>query len=297
MISTCKYNHLTWVDLECPTSEEIKSVMTKFLIHPFVAEELLKPTFRPRVDAYKDTLYLILHFPIYNNVNREYRSCEIDFILGKNFLITTHYTTITPLYEIAKIFEAKGMIREKNISKNSGILFFYIIRQLYDFSETQLNLIESKIDFIGERMFEKKSTLYDLVRKISHIKKEILDFKRIIHFHKEIFYSLEAVAPKFFGEDFIYYLNNINGEYQKLWNVMENHIETIIALQNTLDSLLMHRSNDVMKILTMMALFTFPLTVIIGLFGIDTKILPLVIIIMVVVATGMLSYFKYKKWI
>ena len=306
MLSTYKYNHLTWIDLESPTADEIKSLMAKYSIHPLVAEELLKPTLRPKVDVHKNIIYLILHFPIYSNTDREYKSCEIDFILGKNFLITAHYTSILPLYELAKIFEAEGMLGEKTLSKSSGILFFHIIRQLYSFSETQLGIIQAKINDISNRMFEKKPTLYDIVRKISHARIEILDFYRIITFHKEVFSSFEYIALKNFGSDYLHYLNNINGEYLKLWNLLDSHRHTVESLQQTIDSLLSHRANDIMKVLTIMAFVTFPLMLITSVFGMNTSWLPIVGIkgdfwiiigIMFTITVAMFFFFKHKKWL
>lgn len=306
MLSTYKHNNLTWIDLESPTADEVKSLMPKYSIHPLVAEELLKPTLRPRVDINKETIYLILHFPIYNNTKREYKSCEIDFILGKNFLITVHYASILPLYEMAKIFEAEGMLGEKTLSRNSGVLFFHVIRQLYNFSENQLGIIQSKIDDISARMFDKKPTLYDLVRKISHTRIETLDFKRIIQFHREVFSSLEYIALKKYGSDFTHYLNNINGEYLKLWNLVETYRINIESLQQTIDSLLSHRANDIMKVLTIMAFVTFPLMLISSMFSMNASWMPIVgtkgdfwiiICIMLTITLAMFFFFKHKKWL
>lgn len=306
MLSTYKHNNLTWIDLESPTPDEVKSLMPKYSIHPLVAEELLKPTLRPKVDINKKTIYLILHFPIYNNTKRQYSSCEIDFILGKNFLITVHYASILPLYELAKIFEAEGMLGEKTLSRSSGVLFFHVIRQLYAFSENQLGIIQSKIDDISARMFDKKPTLYDLVRKISHTRIEVLDFKRIIQFHREVFSSLEYIALKKYGSDFTHYLNNINGEYLKLWNIVESYRINIESLQQTIDSLLSHRANDIMKILTIMAFVTFPLMLITSMFGMNTSWLPIagtkgdfwiILGIMFTITAAMFFFFKHKKWL
>lgn len=306
MISTYKHKKLTWVDLENPSNEEIKSIMSKYSIHPLVAEELIKPTLRPKVDIYNTTIYLILHFPIYNHTRREYQGCEIDFILGKNFLITVHYGSSNLLFEMGKIFEAEGMLGENSIAKNSGILFFHIVRQFYIFSGDQLGILQSKIEDISDRIFEKRSSLYDVVRKISHARIEILDFYRIITFHKEVFRSFEFVALKNFGSDYAHYLNNINGEYSKLWNLLDSHRHTVESLQETMDSLLSHRANDIMKVLTIMAFVTFPLVLITSIFGMNTSWLPfvgskgdfwIVLSIMAVCTFSMIIFFKYKKWL
>lgn len=307
MISTFKHKKITWLDLESPTADEVKSVMQKYSIHPLVAEELLRPTLKPKIDAYKDIIYLILHFPIFSHTQKEYMNVEIDFIIGKNFLITAHYNTIPTLIEMAKVFEADSMLGENNLTKHTGTLFFYIIRQLYNFSTSQIDHIQNRIFEIEDKMFDKtKGSQYKLVRQISHVRIDILNFRRIIHPHKEVFTSLEHQGGKFLGPDFPLYLSNMIGEYYKLWNTVGSFRETIKSLQETTDSLLSHRSNEIMKVLTVMAFITFPLMLVTSMFGMNTKILPIagmpgdfwiIMGLMAIATIGFFYFFKRKKWL
>ena len=87
-----RYKSLTWVDLESPTTEEVRSIMGEYNVDPLVGEELLTPTVRPKVDLYPNLIYMILHFPALAHMARSTR--EIDFVIGKEFIITTHYGPI-----------------------------------------------------------------------------------------------------------------------------------------------------------------------------------------------------------
>ena len=305
MISTFKHKKLTWIDVESPNPEEVKLLMKKYSIHPLVADELLRPTLRPKVDLYKDTIYLILHFPSFDSARRKYASYEIDFIIGKNFFITAHYRPINTIMELTKIFETDSMLGKGNLSKNIGVLFFHTVKQLYEISMRQLDAMQDKIEKIEEEIFMKKPTKINLVRKISHLRRDILDFRRILNPHKEVFSSLEYTGKKFFGPEFMHYFNNLVGEYYKVWNMLESNKETVGSLQETNDSLLSNSTNDVMKVLTIMAFVTFPLAILTSLFGMNTKYMPIVglegdfwiiMAMMFSAMAGMFSFFKYKKW-
>jgi len=93
-----EHNGLVWVDLESPSRDEVQDVVDQFAIESSVAEELLLPSTKPRVDFYADYAYLVLHFPALRHSHRT-REQEVDFIVGKNFLITTRYDTIDPLHK------------------------------------------------------------------------------------------------------------------------------------------------------------------------------------------------------
>ncbi len=305
MLSTYKHKKLTWIDLESPTPDEIKSLMRKYYVHPLVAEELLRPTLRPKVDVYKNFIYLILHFPIFEHDRKTSISYEIDFIIGKNFLITTHYKTITPLYEITKIFEVGSMTGNNDVIKNPGVLVFFIIRQLYDFALRQLDHIQTKIDAIEDNIF--KGYEKDMVEDISMVRRDTLDFQKSIHMHESILHSLELAGQKFFDQDFIHYTNNMMGELARVKNHLFIVKETIESLQDTNDSLLTDKANDIMRTLTVMAFATFPLMLFAAVFGMSNMVsMPIVgrkgdfwiiLGLMLIAAGAMFVFFKRKKWL
>lgn len=307
MISIYKYKKLTWINLESPTTAEVSEIMKKYEIHPLVADELLKPTLRAKVDSYKNLIYLILHFPVFDPITQTSSSREIDFVIGKDFLVTAHYEVIDPLHELLKIFETKAILKETDMTKSSGLLVFYIMRAMYEFSLKQLDHIQVKIETIEEKIFNPKSGFsFEMVYEISNTSRDTLDFRRIIHTHKEVLESFEKVGLKFFGQDFVHYINNMLGDYFKVWNMLKGHKETLESLKNTHDSMLTHRTNEIMKVLTIMAFVTFPLMVFASLFGMNTISTPIIgtkgdfwfiVGIMFLATVGLFSYFKYKKWI
>ena len=306
MLTTYKYKKLVWTDLDSPTSDEIRAVMKKYPIHPLVAEELLYLSLRPRVDVYKDIIYLILHFPVYDKTKKGYANSEIDFIVGKNFLVTTHYREINVLHELGRMFETNSMPGLQGVGGSSGLLFFHIVKQMYEHSVGELSQIQAKILAIEEEIFDKNSSKHDLVRRISHVRTDILDFRRTIHPHHEILSSFKIPGENFFGRDYAIYISFITGAFLELWHMLENNKETIESLQDTNDSLLSHRTNEIIKTLTIMAFSTFPLMLIIGLFSTRAMNIPIVgargdfwiiLAIVVVAAVSLYTLFKKKRWI
>ncbi len=303
MLSRNTYKKLIWIDTQSPTKEEVRELMKEFDIHPVIAQELLTPTMRPRVDLYDNFIYLILHFPIFEHKHDNENSQEIDFIIGKNFLITTHYDMVDPLHEFSKVFEVNSIIDKSNMGDHAGFLFFYLIKELYKSLANELNGIDDRLEKIENQIFQGREK--EMVKKISKINMELLNFKQSIRLHKDVLSSLEIAGTKFFGDKFVYYLSAITGEYYKIASQLEGNKETIAELRKTNDSLLSTKQNEVMKILTILAFITFPLSLIASIFGMNTKDTPIigtngdfwiVISTMVVGTIVMFIYFKHKKW-
>lgn len=304
MISRYTYKDLVWVDVQSPTQDEVRGLMEEFNIHPLAADELLTPTLRPKVDLYPEFVYLILHFPVISHKHEGGKEQEIDFIVGKKFLITTHYDLIDPLHEFSKVFEVNSILERSNIGDHAGFILFYIMKELYKMLDRELDHINRDFIDIEAKIFGGKER--DMVNAISHLNRDLLNFKQTLRPHKEVLESFEIAGTKFFGQDFSYYLRTIVGEHYKISAILDGHRETLLELRDTNDSLLTTKTNEIMKTLTVMAFVILPLTFIVSLFGMNVPHIPIVgqpggfwIIVGMMVATGALlyGYFKFvKKW-
>lgn len=300
MITTHKYKNLTWVDLENPTVEDVKTLMPQYGIPPIVADELLKPTARPRADIYSNIIYLILHFPLYDIGRKVSEPCEVDFILGKNFIITAHYKSILPLHELVKVFEVGVLLKESHFAKSVGRLMFLITKKLYDYALRQLEHVHGKISEIEDRMFTDQEK--EMVKEISYVQRDVLEFQRAIHAHGSVLKSLYETDEKMTGKDFTHYLNNMIAELSRVENLLDNSKETIELLRDTNDSLLSSRTNEIMKKLTSVTLITFPMMFVLAIFSTSVDSFPFMnfpgsfwIILFLAITSGLGAFSLLKK--
>ena len=305
MISQHTHKNLSWIDLEKPTKEEVAGIMEKFKIHPLVGNELLIPSDRSKVDVYDNFIYLILHFPKYGHQANEFLIQEVDFIIGRNFLITTHYESIDPLLEFSKLFETDSILDKSKIGDNAGFLFFYIMRKMYEYTELETKHVNNKIKEAEAKIFVRGNER-QMVEELSSINREMIDLRRAIKGHGDILKSYENASVEFFGNKYQYYIATIYGEFNKIWNELESLRELLVELKNSNDGLFQARANDIIQTLTIMAFVTFPLSLIAAIFGMNTSTMPIVglqndfWIVVGIMAVGMIFmfiFFKYKKWI
>ncbi len=304
MINRYTHKGLAWIDLESPSKEEIHALVEEFSLHPLVADELISPTMRPKVDIHPNSIFLILHFPAFRHTHTTDIRQEVDFVIGKNFLITVHYDAIDAIHKFSKEFEVSTILDKHNLGDHAGFLFYYLVKKLYRSQEHELEHIEDRIKNAESKIF--KGEEYKMVAVLSRINRDLLDFKQALRTHKDILKSLETVGGKFFGSEFEYYLQSISGEYYKVANTLDGHKETLIDLRDTNDSLLTNKTTSTMKTLTMVSFATFPLMLISSIFGMNAQHMPIIgasfdfwVILALMVLTFFLtvSYFIYKKWI
>lgn len=302
MLTTYTHKNITWIDLESPTKEEVHKIMNEYSIHPNTAEELLMPSIKPKVDLHKNYIYLILHFPAFKHTHKAQQNQEVDFIIGKDFIITTRYDTVDPLHKFSKVFEANSILDKSDIGTHAGFVFFFMIKKLYKSLEHELEYINDALENIENEIFEGKEK--EMVMSLSIVSRDLLNFKQAMRIHKEVLNSFEDAGLKFFGENFLYNIKLIIDEYYRINNLIDTHNDSLYELRQTNDSLLTTKQNETMKTLTIIAFVTFPLSLIASIFSMNTKTLPIigvqndfwiVIGIMLTFTLIMFIYFKIKK--
>lgn len=300
MIASHKYKNITWIDLDAPTTEDIKTIMRQHNIPPLVADELLKPTTRPKADVYSNLVYLILHFPVYDISKKASEPGEVDFIIGKNFFITTHYKSIIPLHELIKTFEIGLLLKEDRAVESAGKLMHMVIKTLYNHALRQLDHIHSKINIVEESIFTGQEK--EMVKEISYIQRDVLEFQRAIHAHNSVLRSLEEADSKILGADFPHYLKSMIWELARVENLLNNSKETIELLRDTNDSLLSNKTNEIMQKLTSLALITFPMVFVLAMFSTSLKSFPLAnfngafwLVLFLAVSSAFSAFMLFKK--
>lgn len=308
MLKEYKHGGVTWVDLNTPTREEVKGLMGKYNISPLVAQELLSPTQKPKLELYDDNFYLILHFPAAKHTYSLNSNQEVDFVVTKDAVITTRYDTIDPVHKFSKEFELNAILNKdmdtSSDTQHAGHLFYMLLLKLYSSLQHELEYVESSLQEIEENIFLGKEK--EMVEEISQVSRILLVFKQAVSSHEQALESLRTAGQNLFGDSFIFYVNRIADEHYRIMNTIGRLQETMTEMRETNNSLLSTKQNEVMKTLTIMAFVTFPLTLIAGIFGMNAENIPLVgvphdfwliIAIMVILVSAFFIFFKQMKWL
>ena len=302
-----KGKKIAWVNISHPSKEDIEYLRKTYHIHPVILEELRGPSFRSRVEHYGNYLFLIFHATHYDHTVETSVKREIDFVITKNTVITVHYDRVEPFEELIKTFEKDTVRKERALGESSGLLVYYLLNSIHNFSMRQLNHLEEIIEKLNRDIFS--SDEHAMLRRISHVKREILDYQIINGPQKIILESLKEAGLKFWGEDLRIYLSDLVGDHQKIIQRLETYRQIIEGLEDTNSQLLGTRMNTIMQRFTILAFLTFPLLLYTSLFQISLFRIPneeqfltgrsifiagfLIVTVVVLVA---LFVFRRKRW-
>jgi magnesium transporter len=274
MLKNQNYKSITWVDSETPTKDEARELMEKFDLSPEVAQDILLPTFKDKITCFKDYIYLVLHFPAFKHTHNKSHRQEIDFVIGKNFIISNRYESIDAMEKYAKIFEVNSILDKNEKEIGPGELFLAMMRTIYQSLSDELDSINYLLREAEKNIFAGKEK--EMVFELSKVGREIINFNHIITPHGNILETLQENSEKTLGKDFALELNKTINEYHKISKTLENVTEVLRELRETNNALLSTKQNEIMKTLTVFTFFALPFTIITGFFQMNTINTPIV---------------------
>ncbi|MEI7462792.1 MAG: CorA family divalent cation transporter [Candidatus Taylorbacteria bacterium] len=306
MTHTHTYRGVVWIDLENPTDEEVSSLVNRYGLHPLVGEELKMKSSIAKVDFYPEYFLAVLTLPVRErkNVSTQIVEREIDFVVGKNFLITSRTETIEQLEYFGKIFEANSILNKEEKIEHAGYLFYYMVKKIYAGMIEDLENIKDSIITAEKRIFGGDEK--EIVEVLSSLSRELIDFKQTARMHRDIWEDMVKYSDQsMFGGEFPSYVRDIRDQFNIIHEFIGNARELITDLRETNDSLLNTRQNDIMKLLTIITLICYPAIIVSAIFTIPAQNIPVLnspygwVILMgiILIITGCFWwYFKKKRW-
>src|SRR3989344_3965795 len=152
MIFRHEYRGGVWVDLEQPNEEEIREIADEFSIGEHVERELLYPTPMPLIAVDGDMALLVLHFPTHAD-DGETKSQEVDFVVGKDFIVTVRYEVVAPLHHLKKLLETQQLVAGKT-PITTDVLLEILFAHLYTSMRDHTNHVTNNLARVEKDMFD-----------------------------------------------------------------------------------------------------------------------------------------------
>ena len=297
------WGDFTWINIEQPTEEETEYLAQNYPFHPLDLDDCLSRIQRPKIDQYKDYLFVVLHFPVFNKEARVTTPSQVSVFIGQNYLITLHKGELKPLVKLFRECEIDEESRQENFSSGPGYLLYRIIDRLVDYCLPIANKMLENIEDVEDSIFSNRGR--SQIKEISMIRRDIISFRRIIWPMRAVIGSLEPKIRRFAKMDLTVYFGDTVDHLDKIWDALDEYKEIIEGLNDTHDSLASNNTNEVMRILTIIATIFMPITLIASLWGMNIPLpfarsdnaLLYIILIMIGIISGMLYFFRRRHWI
>ena len=303
MIERFNGGKLTWIDMVNPTSDEIREVMEEANLPPELVSDLSAPIPRSSAVAVGNVVKVTLDYPIVKRTDINHPH-EIKLLATKTHLVSVHFEDIEAIHRFQKEFELLSILKNTKSKASGGHLLNAIMMFLYHSLNAKLDYLETKLVDVENEIFKGREK--EMVFEISNISRRIISFKHVLATHAQVLDDLMELIETAFTKEHKTGVLEIHEQYLFLSSRVGTINETMDDLRETNMALLPTKQNETMKILTILAFITFPLTLFTSMFGMNTSTTPIIgqpgdfwiiVGVMAVVSIGFFGYFKYKDWI
>jgi magnesium transporter len=303
-LESIKHNNLMWINIEPPTEHETQYLAQNYPFHPLDLDDCLSRIQRPKIDEYKEYLFVVLHFPVFNPEARVTNPSQLSIFISEDYVITLHKGDLKPIVALFRDCELNEDTREEHFSLGTGYLLYRIIDRLVDYCLPIISKISANIEKTEDNIF-KSQRMPSAIGDISTLRRDVIAFRRIIWPMRAVVATLEPKIRRFTSMDMAPYFGDMIDHVDKIWDALDEFKEIIEGLNDTHDSLATNRTNEVMRMLTIIATVLLPLTLLAGIFGMNVPlplddspyVFVLIFVVWVVIVTGMLYFFRRNRWI
>jgi len=295
---------ILWVDILNPTSADLKPLEKVFGFHPLALEDCLVPDQRPKVEAYEEYLFSIVK-AVHIDEEEGVVEDQVGTFLGKDYVVTVHQRPLRQLEQVRYMILNKGKI----VEMGPDFLLYRVVDTITDSYFPILQTSDDNLDDLEEKVLKDpdEKTLDEIHTEM----RNLIWLRKVFRAQRTAFSQLERSDFPQITDDTKIYFRDVTDHMAQLIETLETLRDATQGILNTYMTSLSFKTNEVMKVLTIIATIFIPLTFITGIYGMNFATgLPgnmpelttpygyvMALGMMVGIALVMLAYFKKKKWL
>jgi len=255
-----------WADVRQPTADDAETLRSTFGFHPLAVEDAMQTSHYPKVESYGSYLYVILHGIDFKQAEHAFETLDVDFFLGRNYLVTVHDGERRSVLAVAEMCCGSNLA----LSEGPIALMHRIVDSMVDHYRPEVDELESWLDEIEGKVLTNNRT--ELTGEILAVKRDISSMRRVVIPQRDIVGRLARREFDMIGQEHAYRFRDV---YDHLVRLADESIIFQDRVTGILDAHLASVSNQlaiVSKVLAGISLIFGPLTVFTGMLGMNVEL-------------------------
>lgn len=298
------HGRVTWTSIIRPDDDDIRKLSARYpQFHPLNLENCRTETEFPKLDHHDDYVFLVMHFPLWDEVKRIAQPTEVDLFISKGTLVTAHTGELPPLVSMLNRLHADEAYRAQMMGRGASPLLYELLNACVTYCFPFAERLDHALRHIEEDLFN-ADTRHTLT-EVAVLRREVITLRRILRPQVALIKELAQGDWPFIHEDLDLYWGDVSGHLAQLCTMLDEQAEVVNGLSETVDTLASHRIDEVVRVLTVVTVLTLPLTVVSTVFSMNVA-LPyerhpwtffIVIVLGLAATVGLVSYLRYRRWL
>lgn len=292
--------NLLWIDIYDCNNYELHYLGELFQFHPLAIEDCLQISPRAKVDNYKDYFFFVFHALRYNEESEdEITTAELDVFLGTNYIVTIHKTSLPSVARVVK----QCLRSSELMRRGPDYLLYTIVDGIVDETFPILEQIGERIDDLEDEIYINPAR--EVTDEILALKRTILLLRKVIIPQRRIFANVNGRYSFQISEENKPYYQDLVDLLERIIDTTDTYRDLVNSAMETYHSVVSNRTNEIIRVLTIISTIMMPLTFITGLFGMNVPIpyqdqpaeFWTILFGSFAMIFGMLMWFRNKRWL
>lgn len=292
-----------WIDLDgLADVEALNKIGAHFGLHPLALEDVLHAPQRPKIEEYPGHFFIVTQIPVWKRDAAEVQFEQASLFFGADFLITIQENPATDIFGPVRTRLRSG--RGFGRTRGHDYLAYAILDSVVDHYFPLLERLGEQIETLEDELLAHPSRR-GLVR-LHTLKRALMRLRRNIWPLRDLFSALTRDESGLIAAETKLFLRDCHDHAVRLMDVVETYRDLTASIMDIYLSSVGMRTNEVMRVLTVVSTIFIPLTFVAGVYGMNFKTMPgaespagfwICVAAMASLAFGMLALFRSKKWI
>lgn len=298
--TTKKYQYWIHVSGLHYNSDALKHICEAYKLHSFTLEDIGSRYQRPKIELFDEYIYITLKDAYYRKHYSAFHYHQVNIIIGKGYILTfaDKNNSFTELLE-KRLSSDHHHIRQYT----ADYLAYEIIDIVIDNYLRLLHVLSNRTEYVEHSFTQPVNK--DTLKSLYHIKKEVISFRRMTWPVKDIIVKLEQIDSPLIHHQHKVFIQDIKDHMAQIRDTLEMLSDMVADMLDLYQSMASNHMNEIVKVLTIISTIFIPLTFITGIYGMNFDNIPelhwrwgyaFVWGLILIIATGMVIYFKRKKW-
>jgi magnesium transporter len=288
-----------WIDLVNAGETGFDALRPALMFHPLVVEDCVTDINHPKVDDYRDYVYLAVHSARWEPDEAEPTLKELDVIVGPRYLVTYHEESTRSIDRAHLALERRGDL----LSRGPDYLLYFLLDVMVDNYLPILEMLQERIDALEEKMLRQASRR--TMVEVMHLKRGVSRLRRIVGPQRDTILALTRDEFSAIRPETRLYLRDVYDRMARVGDLLDLYRDEMATLLELYVSQVSNQLNEVMKVLTAITVIIVPVTLIASIYGMNVDFpgtgtrggFWASLGIMAITAAGMLAYFRSRKWL
>jgi magnesium transporter len=294
---------LTWIFLENPEESEVLALQKKYNFHDLDIEDCLSGNERPKLEEHDEYLFSVFHLPV--KIGSRIIKEDINVFLGKEYIITISEGKSATLENLWKKLNSDEHKRDEFFKQGAGFFLYEMLDLLFDQGFPLIESLMKDLRRIEVALFESEDRQKRMLRDILTLKRNIIIMRSILFPQRSVIALLQHRNRTLIPAELSLYFDDVSDAIERQWSLLDTAKEMSDVLQETHESWLTHRTNEIIRLLTIFSVTMVPLTFIASLYGMnvalpfesDPHAFTVIAGAMGAILVTLLGYFAWKKWL